>query len=113
MTRITSPRWSLNVSSTAISSGSLTLKKGFTQSQRARILGFNWATASSMGSTVYFRIVVDGSTLVSDPVGARFSGYVADPGGIGITATVSLVASFTSSAAGGGVSGFYVWGEWA
>ena len=104
-------RWSITDASTAISSGALTFKTN--PQQRAKILGFNWATASSMASSVYFRIVVDGSTAISDPVGARLSGYASDPNGLGIIAGATLTAGFTSSGSGGAVSGFFVWGEWA
>ena len=102
-------RWSITNTSTATSSGALTMKV----EQRAKVLGFNWATGSSMASTVYFRIVADGSTVLSDPVGARLSGYASDPNGLGLIAGATLTAGFTSSGASGAVSGFFVWGEWA
>lgn len=107
-------RWSVSVGSTATSSGALTFGAGAGAGkgqQIAEVLGFNWAAGGSAGSSVYFRIVADGSTVVADGVGARLSGYAADPEGLGIRAQNTLTFGFTASAAG--VETFFVWGEWA
>lgn len=77
--------------------------------------GFYWACATTMATTDYFKIVADGATIVKDPVGARFSGGESGngDGGLGILATSSLEAGFSTIAdQGGALQSFFVWGRY-
>jgi hypothetical protein len=98
-------RWSAALQTTAASSGTYTIKA----QQTLKVLGWNWAAGGSAASSVYFRIIADGSTVVADACGARLSGYAADPDGLGVTAQNTITFGFTASAAG--AQSYFVWGE--
>ena len=106
-------RWFIHDASTDASSASLNIFSTGGRGKRLVVVhGFYWGTATTMASTDYFRIVTDGTTVMQDPVGARFSG--AGSGnfetGLGITATSQLTAGFSAKSADGGLQSFFCWG---
>ena len=107
-------KWRISGASTGLSSADLDIfsEGGFGNRREGVVVGFQWGAGSTMPNDAYFRIVADGSTVLQDPTGARFSGgQIADTRvGLGITAVASLGAGFNTSAANGALQSFSVWG---
>jgi hypothetical protein len=108
-------KWRISDASTWASTATLDIFSagGFGGKQReVVVLGFQWGSATSMASDAYFRIIADGSTIMIDPTGARFSGLNSADSmvGLGITAKVSLSAGFSTKSADNGLQSFSVWG---
>ena len=107
-------KWRITDASTGRSSADLDIFSagGFGNRREVVVLGFQWGSGSTMPDDGYFRIIADGTTVLQDPTGARFSGGAdADSRvGLGITAIASLGAGFNTSAPGGALQSFSVWG---
>ena len=109
-------RWFIHDASTLASSASLNIFStvGFGSGGKRLVIvhGFYWGTATTMASTDYFRLVADGTTILQDPVGARFSGGESGhlETGLGITATSRLSAGFSAASGDGGLQSFFCWG---
>ena len=107
-------KWRITDASTGRSSADLDIFSGggFGNRRAVVVLGYTWGVGSTMPDDSYFRIIADGTTVLQDPTGARFSGGAdADSRvGLGITAVASLGAGFDTSAAGGALQSFSVWG---